>query len=99
MFSESHGLPGEAWGSPWDSLNMEFFDPNVKKEITLLRDMTVHYWNGDQLSFDLSVRAFENSVMNRVSPEEKNRVQKISMECLYNKANFFIWAKLFYGQA
>jgi hypothetical protein len=53
----------EMWLSPWDATNMEFFDPNVKNEISLLRDLAVHYWNGEQFEFDLAARAFGNSII------------------------------------
>jgi len=89
----------ESWVSPWDAFNQEFFEPQVRNEIALLRDMTVHYWNGAQLEFDIAARAFENSVAKRLSGREKRSVDKISLELIYNKANFFLWAKLFYGTA
>lgn len=89
----------EAWLSPWDATNMEFFDPNVKNEISLLRDLAVHYWNGRQLEFDLVARALGNSVVKRVSVEERKKIQRAPLELLYNKANFFLWAKLFYALA
>jgi len=89
----------ESWLSPWDAANMEFYDPKIKNELVLLRDWAVHYWNGDQLSFDIAVRAFGDSVADRLIGDEKARVGRIPLELFYNKANFFFWAKLFYGLA
>lgn len=89
----------EAWVSPWDAVHTEFSDERVKKETALLRDMTVYYWNGDQLAFDMSARAFRVSVAGRVAGHELTSVKKIPLELLYNKADFFLWAKLFYGLA
>jgi len=89
----------ETWVSPWDAMNREFTNQKVRNEISLLRDMTVHYWNGEQLGFDFAARAYQNSVANRLEGIEQRSVKKIPLELLYNKANFFFWAKLFYGIA
>jgi ABC-type transport system involved in cytochrome c biogenesis permease subunit len=89
----------EAWLSPWSMVNMGLFDERVKKEVSWLRDMTVHYWNGDQLSFDISARALRASVAARLTGHELTSVKKIPLELFYNKADFFLWSKLFYGLA
>jgi ABC-type transport system involved in cytochrome c biogenesis permease subunit len=89
----------EMWLSPWDAINIEFYDPNIRNEVAWLRDMTVHYWNGDQLAFDLSTRAFQNSIAERVVGHEKRNVSTIPLELFYNKAQFFLWSKLLYGLA
>jgi len=95
----SADLRDELWLSPWDAMNKEFFDERVKNEIALFRDQTVHYWNGDQLSFDFATRAFENSVKDRIDSSGQTNIKKIPLELIYNKANFFLWAKGFYGLA
>lgn len=89
----------ESWSSPWHVINTGFFDARMKNEISLLRDLTVHYWNGDQLSFDVAVRAFNNSVLIRSTGSRQENMEKVPLEILYNKANFFLWTKLFYGLA
>ena len=89
----------DQWLSPWEAINIEFYGVDVRKEVDLLRAMTVHYWNGDQLAFDLSTRAFENSIAARVSGSEKRSVANIPLELFYNQAQFFLWSKVFYGLA
>jgi len=95
----SADLRDEVWFSPWDAINKEFHDERVKSEVSLLRDQIVHYWNGDQLAFDFALRAFEHSVKGRIDGREKKSVKQIPLELFYNKANFFMWAKIFYGLA
>lgn len=87
----------EQWLSPLDVIAMDFQDPDYSLEVKLVRDMTVHYWNAEQLQFDLSVRAFQDVIKKQWTPAEKKAVTKIPLELLYNKLNFFLWAKLFYG--
>jgi len=89
----------EAWVSPWDAINGEFFETSVKNEISLLRDMTVYYWNGQQFAFDIAARAYQNSVISRLEGNERVSVKKHALELMYNKASFFLWAKLFYALA
>ena len=92
-------LRNELWVSPWDAINREFTDGRVRNEISLLRDQTVHYWNGDQLSFDFAARAFDDFVKGRIDGSEQRSVKRIPLELFYNKANFFVWARVFYGLA
>ncbi|MBI5150229.1 MAG: cytochrome c biogenesis protein CcsA [Candidatus Omnitrophica bacterium] len=93
------GDSSEDWSSPMDAVNRGFSDPKIREEIARLRDMMVYYWNGEQLQFDLAVRSFGHSVLNRVDPARKKAVGKIPLELFYNKANLFLWAKLFYAMA
>lgn len=89
----------EFWLSPQDAINNEFHDEAVRREVGLLRGMAVHYWNGEQLPFDLAARSLKNSVVMRVGGKEGKAVSKIPLELFYNKADFFLWAKLLYGLA
>lgn len=95
----SVALEDESWLSPWDATSAEFNDPLVRNEISLLRDLAVHYWNGDQLPFDMAARAFAGSVAGRLAGGERRSVDTIPLELVYNRADFFLWAKLFYGLA
>ncbi len=89
----------ESWLSPWDATNREFYDPRVSNEVILLSDMAVHYWNGEQLSFDLASSAFNSSVLSRIEGNEKRSVEHIPLEIFYNDAKLFFFAKLLYGLA
>ncbi len=89
----------ESWFSPQDVINNEFHDEDVRREVGFLRDMAVHYWNGEQVSFDLTARSLKNSVVGRVSEKEGKAVSKIPLELFYNRADFFLWVKLLYGLA
>jgi len=86
----------ESWMSAWDATNREFYDERVRNEVDLLRDLNVHYWNGEQLLFDFAARGFMDSVYKRLPSSEQTQVKKIPLEIIYNKANFFLWAKFFY---
>ncbi len=87
------------WISPWDAIGDEFYDTRIRQEITLWRDLTVYYWNGEQLFFDTAVKALQISTMSRLEKKEREGIRKIPSELLYNKGNFLLWAKLFYGLA
>lgn len=89
----------EQWISPMDTIRTASFDPDYRAEIKYIRDMTLSYWSGSQLEFDMAGRAFMDSVAKRLSAREKKAVQKIPLELLYNKLALFLWAKLFYGLA
>lgn len=87
----------EEWLSPMDAIIQGFSDPVTGGEIKNLRDMTMHYWNGSQMEFDMSARAFGDSVFKRISPKEQKAVGTAPLELLYNTLNLFAWAKLFYA--
>ncbi len=89
----------EHWLSPMDVILSRFSDPAYHEAIKNARDMTLAYWNGAQLEFDLAGRAFMNSVSKVYSVKEQQAVSKIPLELLYNKLNLFFWAKVFYGAA
>ena len=89
----------ESWLSPQDAIDKEFFNEAVRREVGLLRDMMVYYWNGEQLPFDLAARSLKSSVVMRVGGKEGKAINKIPLELFYNKADFFLWAKLLYGLA
>lgn len=87
----------EQWFSPMDIIRADFQNPVYHDEITYLRQMTIHYWNGKQIEFDLAAKSFIASTAKRLAPNEKMAVQKIPLELLYNQMNLFAWAKTFYG--
>ena len=90
---------GQGWLSPMDAISREFADPHAREEIGYARGMVVHYWNGEQMPFDLAARSLSNSVLSRVGAATQKNIRKIPLELFYNKANFFLWAKLFYALA
>ncbi len=87
----------EQWMSPMDTINIGYFDPEYHSEVKSIRDMTLAYWSGSQLEFDLAGRSFMDSVGKRLSSKEKNAVKRFPLELLYNKLNLFAWAELFYA--
>lgn len=86
----------EEWLSPMDTILSGNTSIESQREIKSLRDMTMYYWKGSQLEFDMSARAFFESIQNRLSLKEKERLQTIPLEIFYNKSNLFRWAKSFY---
>ncbi len=92
--SQSHD--DEHWQSPMDTILSGFFDPSYKETVKNMRGMSIAYWNGSQIEFDISAKAFIGSVKKLSSPKEEKVTAKIPLEIFYNKSNFFFWAKLFY---
>lgn len=89
----------EAWISPWEVILTGFPEKIMREEILVLRDMTVHYWNGQQLKFDMVVRAFRDSIEDRVNTSELSRIKKMPLEIQYNRLRLFVIAKVFYALA
>ena len=90
---------GQGWLSPMDAISQEFSDPKVREEIGYTRAMVVHYWNGEQMPFDLAARSLSNSVLSRTDAATQKNIRKIPLELFYNRANLFLWTKMFYALA
>jgi len=89
----------EHWLSPMDIINLDADVPAYQEEVTHIRNMVMHYWNNEQLEFDLAARALISSVTKRASPKELRAFKKTSLELMYTKLNCFFWAKILYGSA
>lgn len=89
------------WNSPWEVINREFKNPEIEKEIDFLRNLVVHYWNGEQLQFDMAVRAFQGSIKSREYLSGAKNFSKLNfeIEIFNNQLRPLLWAKLFYGFA
>ncbi len=89
------------WSSPWEAINREFKNPEIEKEINFLRNLVVYYWNGEQLQFDMDVRAFQRSIKSRLvlSGEKNFNAWHFKIEIFNNYLNPLLWTKLFYGIA
>ena len=87
----------DQWVAPMDILLLRTQQPAYFEEVTQIRNMMIHYWNGSQLEFDIAVKAYLESVKNRLSPKEKEVVDRFPLELAYNHFKLFAWAKLFYG--
>ncbi|MCA9407198.1 MAG: cytochrome c biogenesis protein CcsA [Candidatus Omnitrophica bacterium] len=92
----TRSVEDEHWLSPMDVIVLNDNVTDYMNELKYVRDMVVHYWNGEQLQFDLSAKAFINSITNRVTSQEKEGINKISLELIYNKLNLFSWVKILY---
>ena len=90
---------GQGWLSPMDAISREFSDPKAREEIGYTRAMVVHYWNGEQMPFDLAARSLSNSVLSRTDAATQKNIRKIPLELFYNRANLFLWTKMFYALA
>ena len=90
---------GQNWLTPMDAISREFSDPKVRDEVGYARAMVVHYWNGDQMPFDLAARSLSISVLDRADKNTQKSIRKIPLELFYNKMNLFFWAKIFYAFA
>jgi ABC-type transport system involved in cytochrome c biogenesis permease subunit len=87
----------EAWLSPWDIIGQEFYDERIQNEILFIRNMTVYYWNGKQLEFNIAAKALRSSLKERASVKEEKNLGKFGQELFYNKVKLFGWSKLLYG--
>lgn len=87
----------EQWLSPMDIIRTNSDDPAYMAEIRSIRDMAIHFQEGDVLEFNVSVKTFLTSIQNRLSSQEKKAVNRIPLELFYNNLNLFTWSKLFYG--
>ncbi|KKW17099.1 MAG: ABC-type transport system involved in cytochrome c biogenesis, permease component [Candidatus Magasanikbacteria bacterium GW2011_GWA2_50_22] len=90
---------GQGWLSPMDAISREFSDLKVREEIAYARDMVVYYWNGEQTPFDLAARSLSNSVLSRAGAATQKNIRKIPLELFYNRADLFLWTKMFYALA
>ena len=82
-----------------DAISREFSDPKVREEIAYARDMVVYYWNGEQMPFDFAARSLSHSVLGRADAATQKNIRKIPLELFYNRANLFLWTKMFYALA
>ncbi|MBZ0166265.1 MAG: cytochrome c biogenesis protein CcsA [Candidatus Omnitrophica bacterium] len=87
----------ESWLSPMDIMRLNVDQSSYFDEITHIRNMTVYYWNGEQLQFDIIAKGYLDSLNKRLSPKEKAQVDRFGLELFYNRLNAFLWAKLLYG--
>lgn len=83
------------WLSPWDALNNFPSTPDIQPSIRLLSQAVHHYRNHEQLEFDMAVRAFKQSVAERL-PDSPQGVPSITLELFYNALNPFFWLKAGY---
>jgi ABC-type transport system involved in cytochrome c biogenesis permease subunit len=76
-----------------------FQAPEGREEVSLLRNLMVTYWNGQQLEFDMAARAFSDSIHKRFQGGQSKVLAKIPLEIAYNNLNLFLIAKMFYAFA
>jgi len=87
----------EIWLSPWDAISNSFHSEQIQDEIVLLRDMVFSYWNGSQIKFDISTRAFNHAIRKNRSSGVARSLTSIPLELFYNKINPLLYAKICYG--
>lgn len=86
----------EAWLSSWDAIASGMKDTHVKNEIILMSRILAHYWNGEQLAFDMDIRAYNASLKARVSTGQQKALSTINLEVFYNRLDAFDWARWLY---
>ncbi len=85
----------EHWLSPWDAIRSGFQNENTRREMSLLRNVIVSYWNGEQIPFDVNARLYVESIKERI-PKADRTLKRIDLELVYNKADLFLYSKMFY---
>ncbi len=91
----AHG--NDEWVSPWDLLASGIQQEAARREVNLLQDLARAYAAGSQADFDLAARQVEQSVLARAPPSRS--LLHLDLELLYNRAEAFYRAQLFYGWA
>jgi ABC-type transport system involved in cytochrome c biogenesis permease subunit len=84
------------WLSPWDAIGHGFQSETTRNEMNYLRNMVVSYWNGEQIQFDVNARLYFHSVEPRLGQHPQKIADRLSLELVYNQADFFLYAKMFY---
>ena len=92
-----HGHENQEWISAWDALDMSQGREDLKLELGALRDMSVAYTDGQQVTFDIAARAYLAAVSKRVM--DPGQLKMIKAEVRYNKSDAFYRAELLYGLA
>ncbi len=92
----SINMNDEAWLSPWEMLKVGFSDPEIRKQFALFQDMAIAYDNGQQLDFDIAVKAYNQAAQKRIPDSQKGAMHKIANEVFYNHANPFLYSWFFY---
>ncbi len=92
-----HGHGNEQWVGPWDVLSMQFLTDRFREELEALGDMAAAYRAGSQAEFDMAARAYQRSVMSRVTPTRA--LDHIDLELLYNRLKLYYRAEILYGLA
>lgn len=87
--------------SPWKAINSDFKKEEIQRELKHLRNVVVHYWNGEQVQFDMAIKLFQSSLMQRVDSSEGENLGglKFKIELINNQLNPLWWVKMLYGSA
>lgn len=83
------------WISPWDAIRNGFQNEETRREMDFLRNVIVSYWNGEQIPFDVNARLFMESIKDRIASSE-GVIKRVDLELVYNKADLFLYSKIFY---
>ena len=86
----------ESWNSPWDAITVDLSLPQSRQEISSLRDMFFAYWDGQQLDFDLAIKAFRQSIEQRVGNHYETSFRNLPLELIFNRLQLFFIAKILY---
>lgn len=92
----SYQLTSNDWLSPWDATLTAFSNDDGRKEMKLLSDLMVAYWNGDQNLFNQASIDFKHQIRNRLHQKDEQPVMNINLEILYNHLNPFLWSRFAY---
>jgi ABC-type transport system involved in cytochrome c biogenesis permease subunit len=86
----------DLWLSPWDAMMDGLPQKDGRNEIGALRDMTLSYWTGKQIDFDIAARNLRQSVGHRLQGRGKSIDSKINLEIFVNNLQPFFISKFIY---
>jgi len=90
------GQSSGAWVSPWDAIGADFADPKTRQLVTLWRDMTVTYVQGQDVEFNVAAHLYVNAIPENLGKDDLKHLDRFSLELLYHASQPFAWAKVFY---
>ncbi len=82
--------------SPWDAISKDFKDDGTRQLVALWRNLSVAYWNGESLEFDMAGRMYLDALRGRLSKEHLKKTNTFGLELSYNALRPFLLAKIFY---
>ncbi len=84
------------WLSPWDAMTNGIQIDEGRAELDALNQMSIAYWKGDQINFDLGGKTFIGSIQKRASENILHKISRVNLELLFNQLNLFFWTKFLY---
>lgn len=87
---------GLRWHSGWELIQHSFSNAQIRQELELIQKIADAYINGQQLEFDLAVKAFNLNITTHIPESQQASAGKIPFEIFYNQSGLFLFSWIFY---